>query len=271
MNMHIFIFSASAGYHFTSYHSFPTYYSPYPSYSPVSSFALGYVAGSLTNHHHHYDYPYSSTHHHYYHHYNTNNNNNNYNYNGNDGSSGSGSGSNVGGYNNNFNINGNQNSNNFNRDSNQNATLPDPTKPMAPLVYSIARPANVTDDDSTEIVFINPNLIVGVENMVMYGEFQDEQDIVIIMEQGSDGLDPYPWDPMYALWYPNATSINENVTMNATSVEQTTASNDSHLVTTTEINTYISTSSIKTDTQSSTTDTNTMPIVPLAPLPTNTR
>ncbi|XP_031628411.1 transcription factor mef2A-like [Contarinia nasturtii] len=243
----------SVGYHFTTYHSYPAYYSPYPSYSPVSSFGLGLALGSSLGHHHHYHdyYGYPSTHHIYHHHDGNGNGNNNW-QNGN-----------------NYNNNGNRNNPN-NGDSNQNmqpkqnqSTIKDPTQPMAPLVYSVSGRTSSDDADSTEIIFTNPYLIVGVENMLMYGEFQDEQDITIIMEQDADGEDPYPWDPMYSLWYPNATSTNENQS-NLTSVEQTTIS----IPMTTNVNT-LSTTTIKTDIQSTAMpiSTNTTTLVPLASYP----
>lgn len=57
----------------------------------------------------------------------------------------------------------------------------------APLVYSY-NPSKSEDADSTEMVFSNPYLIVGVENLLLYGELHDGEDIVAIVEQDSDGL-----------------------------------------------------------------------------------
>lgn len=267
---------ASVGYHFATYHSYPTYYTPFPGYSPVSSFGLGLALGSSLGHHHHYHdyYDRPSTSYHY--HSTTYNNNNgggstvssggggtnpNANNNGNTGNNGNTANGNIP----NSNIynsapNGNfnsRNANNLNNNPNQNGTFNEPTfgQSTAPLVYSISGKSKSDDADSTEIIFTNPYLIVGVENMLLYAEFQDEQDIFIFMEQDSDGLEPYPWNR----WYPtlveqNATS-STNETTQIPNAEQTTIAIDI----TTEIN---------TTTQQTMADSTTK--VPLAPLPAMT-
>lgn len=257
---------------------------------------MGLALGSSLGHHHHYNdyYDRPSSYHYHDHHYSNNNNNNN----NNGGSGGSGGGgvnpnnlnnnnNNGNGYNNaangnnpnsninnsgpngNFNsINANNLNNNPNQNmqANQNGTFQEPTfgQSMAPLVYSIPGQTKNDDADSTEIVFTNPYLIVGVENMLLYGEFQDDQDILIVIEQQSDGLEPYPWDRLYSSIESNTTS--SNVKRDAFPVaEQTTIANHSQ-----DIKIETNTTTIKIDMEPTSTiqsiNTNGTTSVPLAPL-----
>lgn len=83
--------------------------------------------------------------------------------------------------------------------------------------------------------FTNPYLIVGVENLLLYGEMHDDKDIKIIIQQDSDGLEPYPWN-----------QPAPNGPVNGTAPTQDQSSNNT-----------ISTTTIKSPTSG----------VPLAPLP----
>lgn len=142
--------------------------------------------------------------------------------------------------------------------SNQNGTFNEPTfgQSTAPLVYSISGQSKSDDADSTEIIFSNPYLIVGVENMLLYAEFQDEQDIFILMEQDSDGLEPYPWDR----WYP--TLVEQNAT-SSTNETTTQIPNDEQTAIAIGITTEVNTTTPPTNADSTTK-------VPLAPLPATT-
>lgn len=232
------------GYHFTTYHSYPTYYSPFPDYHPIVPFGAGLAVGmSLNNHHHHYyDYDRPSTYH-YHHIYNNNNNggsmsgggtssstttttttvitNSNSNSNGNNTANGnnpnananinsSGPNENIDTKNANYLNNGPNTGANQNMQNNQS----DPNNVFEsppPMVYSISGQNKMNEDDSTEIVFSNSYLIVGVESLLLYGEFHDDEDIVIIIEQDSDGLDPYEWEHSDPISETNATSASETV------------------------------------------------------------
>lgn len=165
--------------HFTTYHYSPTFYSPFPDYHPIVPLALW----SLSHQNHHNGYGNS------YHYHNTYNN-----YNKGNGASGNNGNSAI-----NQNLNNGQN--NVTDISRQ------PFQSTAPLVYSISAQNKSSDDDSTEIIFSNACLIVGVDNLLLYAELHDNEDIMIIIEQDSDGLEPYSWDlqPIAA----NATSANE--------------------------------------------------------------
>lgn len=177
----------------------------------MSSFGLGLALGSSFGHHHdHYNYGRPST--------ITTINNNNYGSNGNgyensDGRSGNSNGNynnNNNGYNNrndNGNTNNPPNNNNFGNNLNNNnpnnaGVGPYQNEPNnnntnsyvlpQPLVLSIAGESPTNETDSTEIIFTNPYLIVGVENLLLYGELHDEDNIKIIIQQDSDGLEPLP-------------------------------------------------------------------------------
>lgn len=283
----LYYFVASVGYHFATYHSYPTYYTPFSGYSPISSFGLGLALGSTLGHHDHYyhdHYRPTTTHHHYYHQYDNNNGNNGGGNGG--GSSSSGGGSNVNNFNNNNNAangnnpnsninnsgpNGNFNSvnaNNLNNNpnqnmqANQNGTFQQSAFEQSPMVYSISGQSKSDDADSTEIVFTNPYLMVGIENMLLYGEFQDGQHIFIVIEQDSDGLEPYAWNQWNPIVDTNSTSLNNETTTSIATGQPTTAANDSH-------DTKLET--IKIDMESTptiqSTDTNSTTSVPLAPLP----
>lgn len=153
-----------------------------------------------------------------------------------------------------------------------NATFQNPAyeRSTAPLVYSIAGGQSGNENaDSTEIVFLNPYLIVGVENLLMYAEIQEEQDVTIIIEQDSDGLEPYPWNIPYPMLEPNATSSNASVQMDLSST--TTAINTSTESTTTKSTEAITTTTTTTTaaTTLSTLNSEASPSVPLASLPEN--
>lgn len=53
------------------------------------------------------------------------------------------------------------------------------------------------DADSSEIEFLNPYLIVGVENLLWYGEILDNLDITVIIDQESDGEKPLTFQEMF--------------------------------------------------------------------------
>lgn len=65
---------------------------------------------------------------------------------------------------------------------------------------------NEDDDDSSEIKFMNPYLILGVENIVLYGEFQNKKNIKMFVEQDSDGL-----LPVYLMKESPAPPLNETI------------------------------------------------------------
>lgn len=56
---------------------------------------------------------------------------------------------------------------------------------------------NDPDGDSSEIEFLNPYLIVGVENLLWYGEILDNMDITVIIDQESDGEEPLTFEKMF--------------------------------------------------------------------------
>lgn len=116
-----------------------------------------------------------------------------------------------------------------------------PFEQPPPLVYAIPAQSESNSDDSTEVIFTNPYLIVGVENLLLYGEFHDDEDLKIIIQQDSDGLEPYPWNQAIPFDEPNATSA--------------------------PIQNQLSNNTISTTLSSTSTDATTMRSVPLAPLP----
>lgn len=175
-------------------------------------------------HHHHppyyNDYSYDRTYHGSYG--NGNSGNNNYNNN-----NGYGNGNNNGhnnGYSNNIGnpINRNSLNNNPNNDgAGPSQNMPNNTL-LSPLVYTIPGQSENNSMDSTEIIFTNPYLIIGVENLLLYGEFHDEMDIKIIIQQDSDGLEPYPSIPFDES---NATSSVNGTAPNQLSNNTTTIKN----------------------------------------------
>lgn len=214
-NNNIFLLQFSIAIHFTTYHSYPSYYSPFPDYSPISSFGLGMAIGSMGSHHHHdynngYNYP--RTYHHYHHYDNNGNTNSNSNGVGNVGNAnnnGNAANGNITNSYKNFAANDNfnaQNSYDKNNNPNQNMQPNQTSKfegPMNPIVYSISGQQQGDDEDSTEIIFKNPCLIFGVENLLMIAEFKDQNDVFIMVEQDADGLQPYEYDSFFQ---PNVTS-----------------------------------------------------------------
>lgn len=224
----VFFFAAAITHYYPVYHS--TYYSPFHDYHPVSSFALGLSLGLISNRQNHYDSwgrpyptyydswgrPYPSDVHH--HHYSTSNTYNTYNDNGagttsSDSGTGSGGGGGAGagaGAANRPNQNGpNQINNRFNT-----------PQQSAPLVMSVPAQKRDNTTDSSEMIFLNEYLVVGVENLLMYGELLDGKDIRIIIDQDSDGLGPVQLQ-MISI---NATdlAINQTSTFNQTVVTNTT-------------------------------------------------
>lgn len=200
----------SAPYHFVSYNHYPsTYYSPFSDYYPIS---LGLHLYSIS----HLGYGGYHDHHHHYHHHTYSNSQAAAPTNSNPSDSGP-----------------NQNNNNIPNagGSYQNGTTndgithkPDPFERSQLLIYTIPAQKKGDDDaDSTEIIFTNPYLIVGVENVLFYGEFHDDEDTMIFIDQGSDGLEPVQisQQPNY---YADA---------NLTSSITTTANNNTNIVETT--------------------------------------
>lgn len=181
------IWIISAPYHFVSYNHYPsTYYSPFHDYYPISLGLHLYSSSNLG---------YGGYHdHHYYHHHTYSNspaaaatNSSTAPITGNTNGNPSNSGP-------------NQNNNNIPNagGSYQNGTTndgithkPDLFERSQPLIYTIPAQKKGNDDaDSTEIIFTNPYLIVGVENVLFYGEFHDDEYTMIFIDQGSDGLEP---------------------------------------------------------------------------------
>lgn len=283
-------FSARVGYHFVSYDHYPSYYSPFHDYRPLG-FTSGLILGSALSHHHDHGYGYHD--HHHYHNHNTYSSSTSTTT-GNNGVTTtntvttSGTSPNII---NNFN---NPNPNNANNANNPNPNLiqnnnsnngPNgqnnqsytdeslykqaSSQPMQPYVDSISGQSKTDDVDSTEIIFTNPYLIVGVENLLFYGEFHDDEDIKIVIDQGSDGLE----SKFVGNWYsqqPVETNRNSTNAANqesspadiATSstqdlaTESSSSTSSSSSTTTTE-----STGSINTEALSSSTD------IPLAQFP----
>lgn len=161
-------------------------------------------------------------------------------------------------YGNNFNKNPTNTGSYQNRptnDSNPNGgTERSPFEQPPPLVYSIPGQSDSDSDDSTEIVFTNPYLIVGVESLLLYGEFHDSEDIKIIIQQDSDGLEPYPWNQWTPIDEPNATSANQTAP-----VQNQSPSNNE--ITTTTIKNTVNTETVST---TSTSNVDTTTSVPLA-------
>lgn len=116
-----------------------------------------------------------------------------------------------------------------NTGTNQNMQSNNVFESPPPLIYSISGQSKINEDDSTEIVFSNSYLIVGVENLLLYGEFHDDKDIMIIIDQECDGIDPYEWQYLDPITQSNATSVTAPI-------ESQTAINDKTTDTTTEKN-----------------------------------
>lgn len=237
--------------------------------------AIGSIGSSLGNHHHYHDY-YSDYHRPSYH-YHSSTTYNNFNSNGNGNGNAdpnnnsrnnannanivnTGNNMNFGdGTNNpsnNVNLNHNNYGNNFNNNNSTNAaslqnsptnnsnnsfgvTERSPFQQPPPLVYSItAGQSDSNDFDSTEIIFTNPYLIVGVENLLLYGEFHDDADIKIVIQQESDGYEPYPWNqPNLFDEVSHATSGNSTMPLQnqPTHNETKIMNNEMSTTTTTEI------------------------------------
>lgn len=237
----------------------------------MTSFGLGLGLGLALNHHRHYDDYYQNRPSYHYHSSSTtvhnygndgnggNNNNNNNGGNNNGGNNNNGYPNNGGNNNNN---NGNPNNNNYgnngpnnvgtgpyqntpygNNNNNGTAERSSPFEQPPPLVYSIGPAGDSNSDDSTEVQFTDSYLIVGVENLLLYGEFHDDEDIKIIIQQDSDGLTPYPWNTI-PYDEPNATSAGNG---------------------TAPIQNQFSNSTMSTGLSNG--DTTTVRSVPLAPLP----
>lgn len=206
----------------------------------------------FNNHHHHY-YDYDRPSYHYHHHiYNNNNGHSNSNTvitssttttttttsNGNT-ANGNNTSVNSSGQNENTNIkNPNYLNNGPNTGTNQNmqnnqSNVNNVFESSPPLVYSISGQNKINEDDSTEIVFSNSYLIVGVENLLLYGEFHDDKDIMMIIDQECDGLDPYEWQYLDPIAQSNATSvtapIESQTVMNNQTTNTTTEKNEKNL------------------------------------------
>lgn len=179
--------SAGAGYHFVSYNHYPTYYSPFHDYYPIS---LGLHLGL----HSHYGDGYGYHDHHHYHHHHTYTDS-----------------TNNGVTSTNKAAVSNNNPNNVQSNQNGSDYLHKPSEPYTPLVYTIPAQSKTDDVDSTEILFSNPYLIVGVENLLFYGEIHDEADIIIVIDQSSDGLKSKLAQNMY-----NQQSLDINMTISST-------------------------------------------------------
>lgn len=135
-----------------------TGYSPFPHYSPTHSLDF------WPEHHyylHYYDRPRIYTY--YRNHYNS-----------------------VGNSNIDGNFNGDSNANNFNNNQNMQTNQNDQLESTQPFIYITSNRITNDNADSTEIIFINQFLMIGVENMLLMAEFQDEQDVLIIMEQNEE-------------------------------------------------------------------------------------
>lgn len=82
------------------------------------------------------------------------------------------------------NANANNSNDNENLQANQNGTL----ESTAPIIYITSGHITNDDADSTEIIFTNPYLMVGVENMMLSTDFQDFNDVFIAIEQNNEEI-----------------------------------------------------------------------------------
>lgn len=159
----IFIFFISTAHYSVHFYSSPSYiYDPFyhPIYSPFT-YGYGYGLNSHVYHHHYY---------------NNNNNNNNQN-------------AGV----------GNNNNNNNNQNAQYNQTDAYSRQPMVLSYEPINKNKDDPDADSSEIQFANPYLVVGVENLLWYGEILDSWDQTVIIDQESDGERPRTFEEMYPM------------------------------------------------------------------------
>lgn len=173
----------------------------------MASFGTGLYLGLAFNHHHHHDF------HHYHDRPQTvyqsttyNNYGNGYNGNGNDYNDYNNNNRNGNRNPNNNNVNTSPNNNNLNNNANvaPNQNIPNnnnnatnPPEQSMPIVYSEPVQYKNLDEkeknnwDSTEMIFTNAYLVVGFDNLLLYGEMQDDYDTIIIIQQDSDGLSPF--------------------------------------------------------------------------------
>lgn len=171
----------SIHYHATPSYYYDPFYRPvyYPSYSPVTSFSLGYGLGAMGSHSHSY------------HHHTTTNNN--YYGNGGGGSDGTTNNNYYGG-------NGDGRVNNrFDGSGPYNQTSAYERPPMV-MSYEPIKSSKTTNDpdaDSSEVELLNPYLIVGVDNLLMYGEILDGLDIILVIDQESDGEKPPTFEELF--------------------------------------------------------------------------
>ena len=88
--------------------------------------------------------------------------------------------------------------NNDNNGQNTTAQQQAVTQQSAPVLYNYERHTKEddSDDDSSEMILDNPYLIVGVDNMVLYGQMKMGQHIATYIEQESDAGNPYPLLPL---------------------------------------------------------------------------
>lgn len=107
---------------------------------------------------------------------------------------------------------------------------------MAPMVLSY-EPVNKNfknrDDpnaDSSEIEFMNPYLIVGVENLLWYGEILDNLDITVIFDQESDGEKPRTFEERYPMLAQTTTTTTVTPIVTPTNATTTPSPNQSNNV-----------------------------------------
>lgn len=117
------------------------------------------------------------------------------------------------------------------------------------------------DVDSSEIDFLNPYLIVGVENLLWYGEILDGFDITVIIDQESDGLKPRTFEELYPMFAePPTTTAAPNVSTSTTTSTTTSRMHPLNSVTMAALLPNLNSSTTTTPLETTTR-------TPLAPIP----
>lgn len=126
---------------------------------------------------------------------------------------------------------------------------------------------NNNDDpnaDSSEIEFMNPYLIVGVENLLWYGEILDNLDITVEIDQESDGEKPRTFEERYPML---AQMLTTTIAPNVSPTNVTTTPSPNQLKNDTMAAIFSTLFSNASDTKMMPLDTSTR--TPLAPIPEN--
>lgn len=73
-------------------------------------------------------------------------------------------------------------------------------------------------NDSGEIEFKNPYLVVGFDNLILYGEFHEGGDHFLFIGQDSDGLVPKTFEEMYPMFATPTIQNGTNTKANTTGI-----------------------------------------------------